>query len=304
MATDTSDFLQRVLFEEINARCVRVRLEQVLSDIFTGSDYPEPVVRLLSQALLTVAMLSSGIKFSGRISLQLQSSGVLPLLMADCTDSGGLRGVARLADNAELSGNEQDLWRSLVDGGILTLTVDPPDGGERWQGIVPLEGDSMAEAVEAYFQRSEQLPTRIRLAVGEGVASALMIQKMPGEADDDDGWNRLEHLLATVASRELLETSSETLMTRLFHAETRRQFPARPLQFFCPCSRDRVLEVLQGLGATELEDMISQGEMVEVRCEFCNQAYGFDLLDLAELAGSDADGGNFRHQPADSRTIH
>jgi len=304
MATETRDFLQRVLFEEISARCVRVRLEQVLSDVFAWSQYPEPVARLLSEALLTVATLSSGIKFSGRISLQLQSAGPLSLLMADCTDSGGLRGVARLAEGAELSGDEQDLWRSLADKGVLTLTLDPPDGGERWQGIVPLEGDSMAEAVEAYFRRSEQLPTRIRLAVDNGVASALMIQKMPGETEDDDGWNRLEHLLATVSSEELLETTGDTLMNRLFHAESRRQFPARPLQFYCPCSRERVLEVLRGLGAAELEDMISQGEAVEVRCEFCNEAYDFDLLDLADLAGSDRDGGDLGEQSPDNRTIH
>jgi molecular chaperone Hsp33 len=289
------DYLQRILFEDINARSVWVRLDGVVAEVLGETDYPTAVGELLAQALLVIATLSSGIKFKGRISLQLQSSGPLKLLMADCTEDGGLRGIARLAEGAEVPARADALFEQLRADGILTLTLEPPAGGQRWQGIVPLEGDSLAEAIEAYFVRSEQLDTRIRLAVGQGRAVALMIQEMPGEAEDEDGWNRLKHLIATVQPKELLELDSESLFKRLFHEEKRRIFEPRPLRFFCPCNRDRVLEVLAGLGATELGRLAEEQDSVEVRCQFCNRAYEFDPFDLSAISSTGEEG---------SRTLH
>jgi molecular chaperone Hsp33 len=289
------DYLQRILFEEINARCVWVRLDGVVNEVLGESDYPTAVGDLLARALLVVATLSSGIKFKGRISLQLQSAGPIKLLMADCTEDGGLRGIARLAEGAELPSSSEALFAALASDGILTLTLEPPDGGQRWQGIVPLEGADLAEAIEAYFVRSEQLDTRLKLAVGQGRAAALMIQQMPGEADDEDGWNRLEHLMATVQAEEMLGLEAEVLFNRLFHQEKRRMFEARPLRFFCPCNRERVMDVLSGLGALELQRMAEQEEVVEVRCQFCNRAYAFDPFDLAAINDTGEQG---------SRTVH
>lgn len=292
---DQHDYLQRVLFEDINARAVSVRLDGVVEQVLGEADYPTAVGGLLARALLVVATLSSGIKFKGRISLQLQSSGPLKLLMADCTEDGGLRGIARLADGAEAPADAEALFATLAEDGILTLTLDPPEGGQRWQGIVPLEGADLAEAIESYFLRSEQLDTRIRLAVGQGRAAALMIQQMPGEAEDDDGWNRLQHLMATVKPEEMLALQSEALFSRLFHEEKRRLFEARPLRFFCPCSRDRVMDVLSGLGSEELGRMAEEEEVVEVRCQFCNRAYQFDPFDLSAITETGEEG---------SRTVH
>lgn len=289
------DYLQRVLFEDINARAVWVRLDGVVEQVLGESDYPTAVGDLLARALLVVATLSSGIKFKGRISLQLQSSGPLKLLMADCTEDGGLRGIARLQEGAEVPTTCEALFSGLAADGILTLTLDPPDGGQRWQGIVPLEGNDLAEAIEAYFVRSEQLNTRIKLAVGQGRAVALMIQEMPGQADDHDGWNRLQHLVATVKSEEMLTLQSEDMFNRLFHQEKRRLFEARPLRFYCPCSRERVLDVLLGLGSEELGQMAEQDEVVEVRCQFCNRAYQFDPIDLTAITETGEEG---------SRTVH
>ncbi len=295
-----TDYLQRVLFEDVSARCVWVRLEAVVDEVLSETSYPPAVAELLAQSLLVVAMLSSGIKFKGRISLQLQSSsGPLPLLMADCTEQGGLRAIASLAEDAALPGKVEELFAMLLEDGILTLTLDPPDGGQRWQGIVPLEGANLSEAIEAYFQRSEQLPTRLRLAVnrntGTTSACALMIQQMPGEDGDDDGWNRLLHLFATVGPAEMLQLAGDELLQRLFHQENRRVLPARPLKFYCPCSRERVLGVLQGLGATELADLAEKEKVVEVRCQFCNRAYHFDQLDLAAIIQSGDEGSSTVH---------
>lgn len=289
------DFLQRLLFEDVNARAVLVRLDDVLDEILAETGYPPAVQVLLAQSLLVVAMLSSGIKFNGRISLQLQSSGPLSLLMADCSEDGGLRGIARVDEQAELPDSPEVLFATLAGNCNLTLTLEPADGGQRWQGIVPLEGKGLDEAIEAYFVRSEQLATRVKLAVGTGQASALMIQQMPGQSDDPDGWNRLEHLIATVHADEMLEPDMERLLEKLFHQENRRVFPVRELKFYCPCTRERVLGVLQGLGADELQDMAEQQEVVEVRCQFCNRAYHFDEFDLSAIIQSGDEGGPTVH---------
>ncbi|AKS42072.1 Hsp33 family molecular chaperone HslO [Wenzhouxiangella marina] len=293
---DTKDQLQRLMFEEINARCVRVHLCEVLKEAIGSDRYPASVEQLLAEGLLVAGLLSSGLKFEGRISLQLQSSGPLKFLLADCTDDGGMRCVARLAEDALLPESRDALWQSLRQGGILTLTLEPTQAGERWQGIVPLEGRDLAEALESYFERSEQLATRLRLAVDGTQGSALMIQKMPGEGSDEDGWNRLEHLVGTVGDRELLDVADERLFHRLFHAEERRQFPARPLRFHCPCSRARVERVLIGLGAEEIRSMVEAAETVEVQCEFCGKSYAFDPVQLAVLMDE--------APTAESRTLH
>lgn len=280
------DYLQRVLFEEFGARCVYVRLENVLAEMALRADYPPASRRLLSEALLLAALMSSGLKFSGRISLQVRGPGPLRLLVADCTDQGGLRATASgSADSLEESAS---LIEAVGADAVLTLTLDPAERGQRWQGVVPLEGDNLAAALASYFARSEQLPTRFRLAVNESCAAALMIQRMPGSADDADGWNRLQHLLASASSAELLGLDGEALMQRLFHAEARRVYPPRALDFQCPCSRERVANVLVSLGPDELQAMVAEPEPVEVRCQFCNQVYRFDALDLAALQQGEA----------------
>ncbi len=279
----SKDYLQRLVFEHISARAVVVQLDEVVDEVVSRDSYPPAVAALLGEALLVVALLSSGIKFQGRVSLQLQGHAGLKLLMADCTNDGGLRGIARLDDEAGLPGERDELFESLARDGILTLTLDPSDGGQRWQGIVPLEGASLANAVESYFERSEQLTTRVFLGQEAGKAGALMLQQMPGASDDPDGWNRLEQLASTVKPEELLELEARTLFQRLFHEEQCRLFEAHPLRFDCPCTRERVVNVLVSLGQAELTALAEEQEVVEVKCQFCNEAYHFDAVDVAAL---------------------
>ncbi|MGY6629845.1 MAG: Hsp33 family molecular chaperone HslO [Wenzhouxiangella sp.] len=279
----SKDYLQRLVFEEISARAVVVHLDEVVAEVLSRDSYPPAVSTLLGEALLVVALLSSGIKFQGRVSLQLQGHAGLKLLMADCSHDGGLRGIARIDEDVALPEGRDELFESLARGGILTLTLDPSDGGQRWQGIVPLEGASLATAVEAYFERSEQLTTRVFLGQDAGRAGALMLQQMPGASDDPDGWNRLEQLAATVKREELLELEAQSLFQRLFHEEQCRLFEASPLRFDCPCNRERVMNVLISLGAAELAVLAEEQEVVEVKCQFCNQAYHFDSVDVAAL---------------------
>jgi molecular chaperone Hsp33 len=288
----SGDHLQRVLLEAANARCVVVHLDRVLDEVLARGTYPPLIAERLGEALVVTALCSSGLKFEGRISLQLRSGAAVSLLMADCTDRGGLRGLARFDAAAVERGDLQ----SLAAGGTLTMTLEPSDRGQTYQGIVPLTGRSLAEAMEAYFRQSEQLETRIRVNVDNGKAAGILLQKLPGHAADPDGWNRLGHLLDTVSMDELQATDSETLLHRLFHEEPRRLFPARPLDFHCPCSRERVLAVLHGLGEAELTDILTTRGEVDVDCQFCNQNYHFDAMDLKQLIHNDApevpDGGS------------
>ena len=279
------DHLQRVLLERANVRCVVVHLVETCRTILARGRYPDRLARLLGEALVITALCSSGIKRQGRISLQLRASGALRLLLADCTDDGGLRGLARFEPEAILGAPD---FRALTSGGVLTMTVEPSGNGQMWQGIVPLVGNSLTEAIEGYFEQSEQLATRVMIAVDDTAAAGILVQRLPGSADDDDGWLRVLQLLQTVAPEELVATDAETLLGRLFHEEDRRVFPARPLRFECPCSRSRVARVLRSLGEDELQAIIAERGEVEVACEFCNEQYRFDRLDIGGLLAGDA----------------
>lgn len=278
----SQDQLQRVLLERANVRCVVAQLDQSCREILQRGHYPDRLARLLSEALVIAALCSSGVKFHGRISLQLRATGALRLLLADCTDAGGLRGLVRFDPAAMLAAPS---FAEMTHGGVLTMTVEPADQSQVWQGIVPLTGASLSEAIAAYFEQSEQLATRVMLAVSDDAAAGILVQRLPGAADDEDGWRRVGHLLDSVTAEELLATDAETLLGRLFHEEDRRVFPARPLRFHCPCSRQRVARVLRSLGENELQAIIAERGEVEVACEFCNEQYRFDSLDIGGLLG-------------------
>lgn len=280
----SGDHLQRMLLEDANVRCVVVHLDEVYREVLARGHYPDRLAKLLGEALVVAALCSSGVKFRGRVSLQLRADTALKLLLADCTDDGGIRGLARCDAEALIGGAS---FSELTAGGILTMTIEPSDAGQMWQGIVPLTGDTMADAVADYFDRSEQLPTRVRLAVTDHGAAGVLLQRLPGSAEDSDGWRRACRLLDTLGAEELLATDAETVLHRLFHEENRRLFPARPLRFECPCSRQRVARMLRSLGRAELEDIVESSGEVEVNCEFCNQQYRFDRLDVGRLLASD-----------------
>lgn len=293
----------RIEGQNINGRVVK--LNRLASEILTRHDYPEAVSRLLGEALVLVSMLGTMLKFDGRFILQLQGSGPISTLMADYTPeengAGGLRGFAQFdaAAIAEALKNDTPPIGLLGDKGHMAFTVDQGADMERYQGIVPLEGDTLAEAALGYFDRSEQIGTAIKLAAAplllaggntEWRAGGIVVQQTaatggvidietPPEGDPDhidDDWNRLEILLQTTQDSELLDAdvSGETLAFRLFHEDGVRVFEPRRLQFTCPCSRQRVLNMLAGLSDNDRSEM-QQQETVEVRCEFCNENYVF-----------------------------
>lgn len=278
------DVLHRFLLERAGVRGVIVRLGAAWREVAGRAEYPTPLLDLLGQTLAASALLTGNIKFDGALSVELKSKGALRLLFAECTDAGRLRGLARWNENLP-----EPLSLSELPQAIMAITIGQAERGQRYQGLVDLAHPELATALENYFQQSEQLPARFVLAANGQNAVGLMLQKLPGEgghdtAHDEDGWPRVEQLTATLGRDELLSTSPEEVLYRLYHEEVVRLFKPRPLAFGCSCSRERVEAMLRSLGREEIEaTLASQNGTIEVTCEFCAREYTFDRVDAEHL---------------------
>jgi molecular chaperone Hsp33 len=279
--------MHRFLLERAGVRGVLVRLGPAWREVAGRADYPPVLHALLGQAMAASAMLAGSIKLDGALSIELKSAGSLRLLFAECSDQDRLRGLARW--DAPLP---QPLALDELPGAIMAITIGNVDRGQRYQGLVDLRHAGMAEALEGYFVQSEQLPARILLAADGDCAVGLMLQKIPDEGGsdaerDEDGWNRIVHLTATLGVEELLSTAPERLLHRLYHDEAMQLSEPRPLAFGCSCSRERVASMLRSLGRQEVDAALAaRNDEIEVICEFCAQRYYFDRVD-AELLLSD-----------------
>lgn len=280
--TGSSDSLTRFMLQHAGVRGVRVHLDSAWQHIRERAEYPAAVRELLGEAAAAAALFTGHAKIDGRLSVQLRGEGALRTLFAECTAAGTLRGIAQVEDDKAVS---RDL-RALGENAILAITIENPgaEGREptRYQGLVALESDSLAGAFEDYFRQSEQLPTRILLAADAGRAGGFMLQKLPGDAGDEDGWNRAVALFETLSPQELLDWPTELLLHRLFHEDGAEVLDVRPLRFGCSCSRDRVAAMLQSLGQDEADAAAAEG-VAEIRCEFCGQQYHFDADQIAGL---------------------
>ena len=275
-APPDSDQLTRFLLPGAGVRGVRVHLHEAWRPIRTADDYPAAVAELLGEATAAAALFTGHAKVDGRLSVQLRGQGALRTLFAECTAAGTLRGIAQLADDEAVPAG-RDL-RQLGDGALLAITIENPglSGREptRYQGLVPLDADSLAGALEDYFRQSEQLPTRLLLAADRDCAAGLMLQKLPGDEGDADGWNRAATLFDTVSADEVLSLPASVLLRRLFHEEGVEVVGSRSLEFGCSCSRERVAGMLCSLGADEARAAVIDGA-ARIRCEFCGARYEF-----------------------------
>ncbi len=279
---NNADFKQRFLFPDTDIRGELVRLEDSLEAILGSHDYPLAVQGLVGEAVAAVALLAGTLKFNGRLSLQAQGRGPVSLLLAECTHDGQLRALARHDGELDTAAN----IGALIGDGTMVITISP-DQGRQYQGIVPLEGDTLAQCLEVYFQQSEQLPTRLWLAAGNGRAAGLMLQRLPDQvADRDDNrrqWEHLEALAGTLKMEELLDLSAETVLRRLFHETPPRLPEAQPLRFGCTCSRERTENALLSLGKAELKTLLDEDGEATLTCDFCLSRQHFDAVDLAAL---------------------
>ncbi|NWO07826.1 MAG: Hsp33 family molecular chaperone HslO [Alteromonadaceae bacterium] len=274
------DQFQRFIFEHSQVRGAWVQLGESYQTIINQAPYPESVRQLLGESLSASVLLSSTLKFHGSLSLQAVGEGPLTTLMAECSHKRNIRGIARFEEQA-ISGGKN--LNELLGQGRMAITITP-DQGQRYQGVVPREADSLAGCLEEYFERSEQIDTRLFLFANEDNAAGLLLQRLPGDTEEDeDLWNRVEHLAATVKADELLELDSETLLHRLFHEETVRLFDPEPVAFHCSCSRERTLAALESIGREECYSILDEQGSITMDCQFCHANYRFDRNDIDHL---------------------
>ena len=275
------DSLRRFVIERSDVRGELVHLDASWQAIASRRPYPPPVRRLLGEAAAAAVLLSATVKMAeGAITLQAQGEGPVPLLVVQATGWRTLRGLAHWRDPVP----EDAAPGALLGDGRLVVTLDPGETGrERYQGIVPLAGRTLAECIEGYFARSEQLPTRLWLATDERSAAGLLLQRMPGGGDDPDTWERAVHLAATLTPVELLGLPAETLLHRLYHQEDVRLYGREPVAFRCGCSRARIEEMLRRLGPDEARAILAEEGRIVVDCEFCGQRYELDAVDVERV---------------------
>ena len=276
------DKIHRFLIDESNVRGELVQLETSWQALIATTDYPEPVRQMLGEAYAAVALLSATIKYKGTLVVQVNGGNPLNLLVVQATSEGYLRGMARWTGDVDAaSANVKDMFGSEA---TLIITVQPEEGqGERYQSIVNLEGETLSDCLTAYFEQSEQLKTRIELAVGEKSVAGLLVQRLPGDADDADGWNRASMLAETIQHHELLDLSAEVILNRLFNQEVVRLFEGDDLCFKCSCSQQKVEDMLIGLGKKEAAATLKEQGSIDIDCDFCNTHYTIDEVDLARI---------------------
>lgn len=281
------DARMRFVFDDLPVRGMHVRLDEVWQHIVSLKVYPAPIRRALGELTAAAVLLAANLKLEGSLILQIQGKGKLKLLVAEAGGSRTCRATARWDETATWTDDASLL--SMLDGGMFVMTVQP-DAGEPWQGVVPLEGTTVAEMLTAYMHRSEQLDTHLCLACDGDAAAALLLQRLP-EADDDaakEAWHWAQTLAQTVSDDELLQLTADALLYRLFHETPPRVFPAEDLEFACNCSREKVGDMLLLLGADEARAALRDEGSIGVGCDFCGQQYVFDEEDVAALFGNDA----------------
>ena len=288
------DTLQKFLFENASVRGELIELSETWQQVQARKDYPAPVRTLLGEMLAAAALLSANLKFNGMIVMQMHGDGPVRLLVVECDSELQLRATAKLAPDAVIDDDATLAQLVNVHGnGRFAITLDPKDklpGQQPYQGIVPLDGDSVAVVIENYMLRSEQLDTRLWLAADRNVSRGLLLQKLPKEggtgtplADDAETWNHTVTLASTLRREELLSTDISTLMHRLFWQETIRLFePAHP-GFRCSCTREKVGNMLKMLGQQEVESALAELGELAIDCDFCGQHYAFDKVDCTQL---------------------
>lgn len=293
------DFTQRFLFDETDVRGELATLDRSYAEVLAKHPYPEPVAQLLGEMLAAAALLCGTLKFEGLLVLQARSSGPIPLLMVECSSEREVRGIARYDEAAMAASAALD---ELMPDGILTLTIDPRHG-QRYQGIVPLEGANLAECLSRYFATSEQLPTRFWLNADGRRARGLLLQQLPPARIKDaqarqDSWEHVVTLADTLTAEELLGLDNPVILHRLFHEETVRLFDGQGVAFNCSCSRDRAANALVSMGQADVESLLDEQQgKIQVDCQFCNEQQVFDAADIAQIfaGGGTQTPGNTRH---------
>ena len=285
------DIRQRFVFDDLDARGCIVRLSETCEAIQTTHHYPANLAKLLNQFALAATLLRDSIKIDGSLTIQLRSPGAIKLIMADCLSDRRVRAIAEY-ENDELAANDAIALDQLGQGAVLAITITPEEG-ERYQSIVPIEHDSLADCLQDYFQRSEQLPSLFHLLTDQEQGVGIAIHALPKEKVSDaneaaDHFERLSAFLKTLASEEAFSLSNEEILTRLFHEEQCRLFDAHSVEFGCECSSEKSLDAIKSLGKDDVQALIDEQKALDqdqlvVDCHFCFQRYHFNFTEVQRL---------------------
>jgi molecular chaperone Hsp33 len=278
-----TDYVQRFLFEDLDIRGRLTCLTGAWRRMLDGRGYPTNVATLLGHTTALNVLLGANQKDAGRVTLQVQGSGPIRLLVADCTAELRIRGMAQFA--GEAAGEKAE--RNLLGDGRLAVTLEDMKSGRFYQSMVPLEGDSLEQIFSHYLSQSEQLPAFLRLYADGDAACGLLLEKLPkADERDPDGWNRVTQLAATLQLDETRDAQPYDLLTRVFPEELMRVFRLYPVEYHCPYDENKVKNMLRGLGRGEVESILAEQGEVVIRNEMCNHEYRFDADAVARLFAS------------------
>ncbi|UQY44441.1 Hsp33 family molecular chaperone HslO [Mixta hanseatica] len=285
------DQMHRYLFENYAVRGELVNLSETWREIVSGHDYPQPVQQLLGELLVATSLLTATLKFEGDITVQLQGDGALTLAVINGNNRQEMRGVARV--QGEIAPGST--LKEMVGNGYLVITISP-EKGERYQGVVGLEGDTLAACLEDYFMRSEQLPTRLFIRTGEheGQAGAggILLQVLPAQDTDKEDFNHLATLTETIKTEELIGLPANEVLWRLYNQEEVTIYEPQNVSFKCTCSRERCGEVLRTLPQEEVDQILQEDGQIDMHCDYCGSNYIYDAVDIAAIrndSGSSSD---------------
>lgn len=292
-----TDQLKKYLTEDRSARIQAVRLSDTWKAVQANHDYPPAITHLLGELVAASTLLAANIKFDGSLVLQIQGDGPIALLVVECRSDLSLRATVKMREGHDVptDGNMQSLLNPGGNGRFIVV-LDPQrklPGQQAYQGIVPLQGDTVAEALQHYMKASEQLDTRLWLSADADHTAGMLIQRLPhhGGADAQilteqaatETWDRINALAGTLKRDEMLATDIDTLIHRLFWEETLVAFDPQPVSWHCPCTRERVANMLRSLGEDEVNSILAERGQVDVGCDFCGKPYKFDAVDCAAL---------------------
>ena len=271
-------------FESLPVRGEVIHLSRAWRRMLRDHDYAPVIQETLGHAAAATGLIAQSLKFDGAITMQIQGQGDLRMLVMQCTSALELRGMATPAP--EVKANRFD---ELIESAHCAITVD---SGERpYQGIVAVDRDTLAGSLEHYFSRSVQVPSHVVLVSNDELAGGILLQQMPGQSMDEDDWNRLGFLAATLTPDDFDDTNAIDLIRKLFNEDDVRVFDGRPVTFQCRCSRERTEEVLRMLGEDETKSAIEEQGSLNVTCEYCGRERQFDSVDITRLFADNVVGG-------------
>lgn len=275
-----NDSLQRFIFEHASIRGEIAHLNETFTTIINQRPYPPMVKNLLGEAMVSCLLLAGSIKFDGELGLQFQGDDRLPLLLVQCDNTLQMRAFAKYGDAL----STEDYAEAFLNGQMV-LTINQYNQTQSYQSVVPIQSTSMGENLMHYFAQSEQVASRVWLAVSEDSAAGMLLQLLPGQDIEqrEHFWEYAVALGQTVSEKELLTLENQTLLHRLYHETQLRLFDGRSVSFQCRCNAEKMQQVLSVIGEEETKKLLEEQGQVDVTCDFCNSHYAFDAIDIAML---------------------